>query len=225
MASEDRFAAANKAHFDQPLPAGTSFSQIVPGIDVVQKRTIEEILQLYPFDRESTTVLDFACGNGDIAALLSPHVYSIIGVDISQGMVDRFNETASTRNIDMKAFCGDILDASQVPEALSEKAFDVIICCLAYHHFTDLSAMTMRLISYLKPGGALIISEFLKYPLSTTSHAHIIPHEDPSVFEESQMRKLLTECGLKDIVFSQRMDVNLYHNDCVIMVTRCLKPL
>lgn len=156
-------------------------------------------------------------------------------------MVDRFNQTASTRNIDMEAFCGDILNSSQVPAALIGRTFDVIIvsmfslprclsdiwgqCCLAYHHFANLSAMTTTLASYLKPGGALIISEFLKYPLSTTSHAHIIPHEDPSIFEEPQMRKLLTECGLENIVFSGKMDVKLYHNDCVIMVTRGFKPL
>lgn len=68
------------------------------------------ILQAYPFDKEATVVLDYACGTGKqsvqdlllvatkapspgiVARSLAPHCKTLIGVDISQGMVDEFNK-------------------------------------------------------------------------------------------------------------------------------------
>jgi predicted TPR repeat methyltransferase len=40
-------------------------------------------------------VLDFACGTGIVSRGLVPHCKKLVGVDISQGMVDEFNKNAA----------------------------------------------------------------------------------------------------------------------------------
>jgi ubiquinone/menaquinone biosynthesis C-methylase UbiE len=69
------------------------------------------MLDAYKFKEGETVVMDYACGTGQLMLLLThislslinlyfpgliskeliPHVKSILGVDISQGMVDQFN--------------------------------------------------------------------------------------------------------------------------------------
>lgn len=100
------------------------------------------IMENYKLNEDSE-VMDFACGTGMhtqgscfhpnsrllvpglVSRPIAPHVKSILGVDISQGMVDVFNKRATTNSIgNIKAVAVDILEGK---ETLDGKRFDVII--------------------------------------------------------------------------------------------------
>lgn len=61
----------------------------------IAKRCASHILKAYPFDSNTTELLDFACGPGLIAFELLPHAKRVLGADSATGMVEVFNKTVS----------------------------------------------------------------------------------------------------------------------------------
>jgi ubiquinone/menaquinone biosynthesis C-methylase UbiE len=123
------------------------------------------------WDANSTTVVDFACGTGTlphwrqllmtglISNKLLPHVKKVVGVDISQGMVNVFDQKIAQSNSKdkMQAVCIDIMSIpySEIPEEL--KGVDVVVCSMAYHHIDNVDHATTVLASLLKKGGHLLV--------------------------------------------------------------------
>ncbi|EIM88235.1 S-adenosyl-L-methionine-dependent methyltransferase, partial [Stereum hirsutum FP-91666 SS1] len=148
------FAKANAEHYDTEKAKKYDNN---PFFQKFGKNLAETITKVYPFDKESTKVLDYACGTGLVSRELAPHVKSILGVDISPAAVEIFNARAVE-----KGFEPDTLRAihkllkGDEGELQNEK-FDVILCTMAYHHFPDILESTKILTSHLKPTGTLII--------------------------------------------------------------------
>ncbi|KAG5634465.1 hypothetical protein H0H81_001848 [Sphagnurus paluster] len=158
MASEvpqtaEGFAEANRTHFD----AIAHKYDDSPHAIVRSRRTAAKIREFYPFDEETTTIMEYACGTGLVSRELAPYVRRIVGVDISQGMVDQFNLRVNNQGIqkeEMEAFCAELKGE---PGELRDEKFDVVVCASAYHHFKDISDVTRILAYFLKPGGALLV--------------------------------------------------------------------
>jgi hypothetical protein len=68
--------------------------------------------------------------SGLISKELSPYVKSILGVDISQGAVDRYNQSVCNQGIppeEMRAVCAELKGRDQELDGLK---FDVITVCI-----------------------------------------------------------------------------------------------
>lgn len=97
------------------------------------------------------SILDFGCGTGNHAHLLSQKGYSVVGVDRSQKMID----IAKTRNTDQtEFFVGDIT------KIYLEKQFDVISSLFHVISYItenkDLDAFIENISKHLKNDGLLI---------------------------------------------------------------------
>ncbi|KIJ63336.1 hypothetical protein HYDPIDRAFT_92644 [Hydnomerulius pinastri MD-312] len=162
------------------------------------------MLAAYKFDENMTTVMDFACGTGLISKHLAYSAKSVVGVDISQSMVDQYNRSVNNQGLspdEMRAVCVGELRENE--EQLNGMTFDVIVCASSYHHFTSIDEVTKALVSYLKPGGALLIADLVK---DQTSHEvfpdnvhHIVAHKGG--FSEEDMRSNFEKAGLKNFTF------------------------
>lgn len=109
---------------------------------------------------EATKVLDFACGTGLVSEVLAPYVKQIIGVDISQAMVDLYNQKVYNQGIpteEMAAYCLDICDDNVKHDHFSRDYFDAAVVSMAYHHLPDVRIVTKKIVSVLKPGGWLYV--------------------------------------------------------------------
>ncbi|KAJ7491093.1 S-adenosyl-L-methionine-dependent methyltransferase [Mycena latifolia] len=115
------------------------------------------ILQAYPFNKEVTAVMDYACGTGIVSRRLAAHCKTLVGVDISQGMVDQFNKGVESHGIPSEQMRAVRVELKGEDTELEGMKFDVIICSLAYHHFADIAATTRLLAFFLKPGGTLLV--------------------------------------------------------------------
>ena len=131
----------------------------------------------FDWDPKSTVVLDFACGTGAnsssqmltiglISQGLLPHVHKAIGCDVSQGMVDVYNQKASTNGFSdkMHALCIDILSlpVSEIPQELQN--VDAVVCSMSFHHIPDIDRLSQVLASLLKKGGHLLVIDLLESP-------------------------------------------------------------
>ena len=119
LSESQRFATANEAHFDQRArPSDDSHHEN----HELARRTLAAMNKAWPelFDEDYTEAMDYACGTGASPQLgcfgasegLSPHllpgmvsqqlcqhVKSVVGVDISQVSVDRYNARASEQGL------------------------------------------------------------------------------------------------------------------------------
>ncbi|KAG8808572.1 hypothetical protein FRC17_003887, partial [Serendipita sp. 399] len=160
---------ANVAHFDK-------FAQNYddnPFVDQVAKQVVDLIRNKVALSEESTIMLDYACGTGQISRKSEPYVKKVIGVDISQGMVNQYNQRASDQAIPqekMQALCIPRLHGDD--SDLDGQKFDIIICAQAYHHFSDINKVTKDLTNLLKPGiGRLFIADLMQYDRGNSSHS------------------------------------------------------
>jgi len=194
----------NMAREDKPHPHERYAQSIVQGLK-----------ENLPLSSESTTVLDYACGQGMIAHRLFPAVKKIVGVDISQASVYSFNERAKNQGFlaeDAQAFC---INLEGKEGELGGKKFDVVTCTMAYHHLEDLQAVTRTLAYFLKPGGILAVIDLVK-PLTGNPSPfqgradvhHVVPHK--AGFSAEDMKALFVEtAGLQSFKYLPFLEVKV----------------
>ncbi|KAH6668221.1 S-adenosyl-L-methionine-dependent methyltransferase [Halenospora varia] len=151
--------------------------------------------------KRTVRLLDYACGTGLVSRALAPYVTQCVGVDLSEGMVAEYNKSVSNQGIppsEMFATVGNLLDADDSsPASLSGPEFfnfDIACVGLGFHHFDNPTLAARRLAERLKPGGVLLIVDFLP-------HEHM-GHDNPAVktvthngFSEEEVQKMFVEAG------------------------------
>eukprot|EP01088_Endostelium_zonatum_P014923 TRINITY_DN344_c0_g1_i1.p1 TRINITY_DN344_c0_g1~~TRINITY_DN344_c0_g1_i1.p1 ORF type:complete len:330 (-),score=51.96 TRINITY_DN344_c0_g1_i1:57-1046(-) len=141
----------------------------------VNKRSVEAIREVYTFNKDSTTLLDFACGTGLASHQLIPDCKQVIGVDITPEMVQVFNQKLSAQGIQKdqaQALCLNILDSNPTQQVKDLRGhFDVVICLHAFHHFEERVQTAQKLAEFLKSGGALIIVDIQQSHLRDDQYA------------------------------------------------------
>ncbi|KAI0628797.1 S-adenosyl-L-methionine-dependent methyltransferase [Trametes polyzona] len=195
------FKQANEEHFDKAAP---NVEHEHPYARELGIKNVEAMRETYPdlFDKERTEVLDFACGTGLVSQALRPYVKSIVGVDISQGSVDIYNKQAADMGFadQMKAVRAELKGE---PGELDGRKFDLITCCLSYHHMPDIDEVTRALAFFLKPGGSLLVIDIKAAPegkvLFPERYHHVVPQKHGLSVET--MRKTFEGAGLVDLAF------------------------
>ncbi|KAI1791564.1 S-adenosyl-L-methionine-dependent methyltransferase [Ganoderma leucocontextum] len=174
------FAEANKAYFDQRVHQLGDHGH---GHEL-GRNNIAAMRKVWPelFDEDKTVAMDYACGMGSEPSPSScaQYVKSVVGVDISQASVDRFNAQAENQGLEpdeMRAVCTELKGE---PGELDGLKFDIVVCCASYHHFPSIAETTRVLASFLKPGGSLLVADIkaeddgrLIFP---EVHHHLVPH-------------------------------------------------
>ncbi|TKA56327.1 hypothetical protein B0A55_11675 [Friedmanniomyces simplex] len=161
-------------------------------------------------------LLDYACGTGAITKALGPYVTTIRGIDISDSMVEKYNEASQSSGLKPEqgsAVVGDLLSEQVSPQLSGPEyqLFDIAVIGLGFHHFEDPALAIKRLTERLKPEtGVLVIIDFLPFSDKLAREreqrqqdpsadfpdmSHTIKH---SGFTREQMQKLYEDGGLED---------------------------
>ena len=142
-----------------------------------------------PFTDSTTQpvrLLDYACGTGLMTRVFGPYVTSTQGIDISPNMVSTYNTRARDAGLSedvVNAVVGDLFDKSDPnSEALRAKRFwnfDIATVGFGFHHFEDVVFAARQLKERLRPGGVLVINDFLE-------GGDLLAGEDGSMIEGSE---------------------------------------
>lgn len=104
-----------------------------------------------------------------------PYVTEIRGIDVSDGMVDKYNtgaREAGMSEVQMHAVQGDLLAPSGGPlESQDFYGFDLAVMSMALHHVDDPKAMIAKLVERLKPGGTVVVIDWIPSG-EASSHGH-----------------------------------------------------
>ena len=150
---------------------------------------------------------------------LAPYVTTIRAIDVSDGMVDKYNEAAHKQSLSkqqMHAVRGDLMvPKAEIPESLKKVDFydfDIIVMSMALHHVEDPQLMTANLVERLRDGGSLLIIDWAPGSKAPEMHGHdhekYAPDEGyqqdvqgsqqtmkSSGFGEEEMRKIFRDAG------------------------------
>ena len=107
---------------------------------------------------ESKVILDLGCGYGENTNfLLNRKASRVVGVDISQNMIDlanKFNKKDNTEYL-----CMDMQDIDKI-----NLKFDLIISSLAIHYVKDYESLINKIYNLLNDNGVFIFS--LEHPIT-----------------------------------------------------------
>ncbi|RVX69384.1 hypothetical protein B0A52_06980 [Exophiala mesophila] len=185
------------------------------GVDFADVSTSSEASAL----PKTVRVLDYACGPGTMTHALAGKATEYLGVDISENMVKAYNlrfnpepviDATATRSsedivdqsLNAQAVVGNLLAESGTPESLDGAKFhdfDLVVIGGGYHHFSNLTLATARLAERLKPGGVLLVLDFVSHGVSDSEKNHpaapTIAHHG---FNEQQLQAYFEGAGLVD---------------------------
>lgn len=126
------------------------------GIDIRwRKKAIQHLKQYKP-----ETILDVATGTGDFAIeAMHAHPSRIIGVDISEGMLEVGKKKIQSMGLAEKITL-QVGDSENLP--FNDNSFDAVIVAFGVRNFENLEKGLAELYRVLRIGGHLIILEFSK---------------------------------------------------------------
>jgi demethylmenaquinone methyltransferase/2-methoxy-6-polyprenyl-1,4-benzoquinol methylase len=152
-------ATAVRSMFDAIAPRYDLVNRIMTfGLDVRWRRRTVRTLGM----PVGSTVLDLACGTGDLCRELSAAGLRPIGADLSFGML------ASART-DAPLVHGDAL---RLP--FPDRAVDAVTCGFALRNFIDLDAFLAEVGRVVRPGGRIALLEVAEPPNRVMRRGHSI---------------------------------------------------
>ncbi|MBL0048396.1 MAG: bifunctional demethylmenaquinone methyltransferase/2-methoxy-6-polyprenyl-1,4-benzoquinol methylase UbiE [Bacteroidetes bacterium] len=126
------------------------------GIDILwRKRAIRQLQALQP-----KLILDIATGTGDFAIeALSLHPDKIIGIDISEGMLEFGREKMIQKKL---SHIIDLQSGDSENLKFEKHYFDAATVAFGVRNFEHLEKGLVEINRVLKPGGVLVVLEFSK---------------------------------------------------------------
>jgi ubiquinone/menaquinone biosynthesis C-methylase UbiE len=104
---------------------------------------------------DDAMILDVGCGTGLLAErLLSSSAATVVGVDLSPGMVEHAQERCRRFGDRARFLVGD---SEHLPVA--SHAFDVVTCCHSFHHYPNQAAVALEFARVLKSNGTLLLAD------------------------------------------------------------------
>jgi demethylmenaquinone methyltransferase / 2-methoxy-6-polyprenyl-1,4-benzoquinol methylase len=126
------------------------------GIDIRWRR---KAIRLFA-NSKPKSILDVATGTGDFAIeALKLNPEKVIGVDISEGMLDIGKKKMTSNGYDsiIELMIGD---SENLP--FQENKFDAVIVAFGVRNFENLEKGLKEMLRVMKPGGRVVILEFSK---------------------------------------------------------------
>jgi len=147
-------------------------------------------------------VLDIGCGTGGSAFYMASYFGAeVLGIDLSDNMLAVANEHKATMQENVQHLVSfRFLDATQA--AFPENYFDVIYSRDAIMHIADKELVYSKALSWLKPGGQLVVSEYVhgrNHPNHTTEYVEYIKDRGYQLVTVQEYGNVLKKVGFKRV--------------------------
>ncbi len=123
------------------------------GVDIKWRKRVVAIIK----KKKAKTILDIATGTGDLAiSLAQTEADKIIGLDISQGMLDVGKKKITDKNLDniIEMIVGDSEDLP-----FEENSFNAVTVAFGVRNFETLEKGLAEIYRVLKPKGTFVVLE------------------------------------------------------------------
>jgi SAM-dependent methyltransferase len=104
-------------------------------------------------------VLDLACGTGRIALLLAQKGFSVVGIDLSEGMLNLFKEKLHREPEPVRDRV--VVQKGSMSDFHVDQKFGTVVCCDAFFHNVtveqEIGCLT-SVAAHVKPGGRVLFN-------------------------------------------------------------------
>lgn len=152
-------------------PDSISFGPVTPHYDLLMAGVpyrfwTEYLERLWAQHGQAPSgVLDLACGTGTMSRLLAHRGYSLVGVDLSAGMLDAARQRSAAEGLAIPFFQQDAAELE-----LGDARFDAVICLFDSLNYLleaeRLQAAFARVQAHLRPGGSFVFDVNTEYALA-----------------------------------------------------------
>lgn len=104
-------------------------------------------------------LMDYGCGTGMCSLPLACRCSSVLGVDVSQGMLGKLAKKAAALSLPNIATLRYDLTQAPLPMETGAPGFDVILSAMALHHVRDVPLLLRRFRPLLNRGGVLLLAD------------------------------------------------------------------
>jgi predicted TPR repeat methyltransferase len=175
----------------------------------------EAVAAAVPAANRSLDVLDLGCGTGLCGPLLAPFARRLVGVDLSQGMLNYAQE----KQVYHELVRAELTEYLQQQQAAS---VDVIVTADTLVYFGALEAMTSAAAAALRSGGVLVFTVEEAADAEFADTYSLRPH-GRYTHGEVYVRRVLTDAGLQPHI--ERGELRLESGLPVAgLVVRAAKP-
>ena len=125
------------------------------GVDRAWRRRVLGILREEPVER----LLDLATGTADLALLCARHARSVVGADISEGMLSHGRTKVARARLSDRV---ELVRAASESLPFPDGRFDAVTVAFGVRNFDDLDRGLREMRRVLRPGGRVLVREFSK---------------------------------------------------------------
>jgi len=101
------------------------------------------------------TVLDVACGGGNVVCAFARVVRHATGIDVTPAMLDRARSVAREESLSNVSW--DPGQATSLPYA--DGTFTIVVTRFSFHHFIELLAVLNEMVRVCAPGGRVLVAD------------------------------------------------------------------
>lgn len=167
-----------------------------------------------------TTVADVGTGTGFLAEAALEQGARVIGVDISEGMLEQVSARFSGRPFEPRR-----TDGTELP--LADGEVDAVLANMFLHHAEDPAATIARMARALKPGGRLVITD-----ADTHNHEWLRTeqHDRWLGFDRADIERWFREAGLEEVTVGDTREICSPTSTCgtraaiTIFLARGIRP-
>ncbi|KAI1040202.1 hypothetical protein LB505_005425 [Fusarium chuoi] len=199
----------NKSHYNNAPPALFRWPWIIELCNQISKELRANIdwIGIKPPSSRPTKLLDYACGDGVASRALAPFMSTVRGMDIASGMVEQYNKMAlkaGYTSTKMRAIQADLIDPELTPSPEIDTPgffdFDLVVMCMALHHIEDPDNMILQLSKRLRPGGILLIIDWVASSAGSSAQTEnrTLGAISRMGFQESEVKSSYDTAGLED---------------------------
>jgi ubiquinone/menaquinone biosynthesis C-methylase UbiE len=177
------------------------FNQVAPEWDAMRKRFFGEGVRRAAIAaanvRPGTVVADIGTGTGFMAEAALDAGARVIGVDLSEGMLQQVSTRLAGRAFEAR-------QSSETELPLADSEVDAVVANMFLHHAEDPPSTIRQLARALKPGGRLVITD-------ADTHTHewlrVEQHDRWMGFDRADLARWFTEAGLVDVTVGDTNEI------------------
>ena len=161
----------------------------------IAKSSVDNIIEIVDL-KPNFKILDYGCGTGLVGFGLSNETNTVIGMDYSIGMVEKFNEKAKELGFTNISAIQHNINEQDLPQ----NEFDLIAISMTLHHIKDTEMFIQKAKSSLKNGGYLCINDLVSED-GTFHEEHKNDGVEHFGYDENELCSLIKNNGFELIEY------------------------
>lgn len=155
------------------------------------------VLELFRERFTRGAILDLGCGPGWTSLFLGRAGYEVVGVDISERMIEVARDRSAAENIPVEFVVADMEELD-----LPQRNFHAALCFDCLHHCPSYAEVLRRVHAHLRPGGYVLLLETTwLHRYSPLARAEAQKYGVTELgFSRRQLRRALTQAGFHSLV-------------------------